>query len=159
LLARIPTPSTRGQILLPLVAGIVIGVLLIASGLALLQLAGAVAIGFALLLARGKVRIPGVLWSDPRGQLLGATRAVRQWTPDWAWQAIVAALIGLAAVYLISRLVTADDLGVGTLGDMAKGAIALAMMATLALWSMDEVPRRFPRWGKREGERETELSG
>jgi hypothetical protein len=153
-----PAPSTRAQILLPLVAGIVIGVLLIASGVALFQFAGAVATGFALLLARGKVRIPGVLWSDPRGQLVSTQRAVRRWTPVWAWQAIVAALIGLAAVYLIARLVTPDDLGVGTLGDLAKGAIALAMMATLALWSMDGVPRRFPRWGKRDDQRETESS-
>ena len=144
---RLPRLSERARLLLPPVIGIVTGVLLIVTGLALLQFIGAAAIGLALVLARGWMRLPDVWWTDPGGQLALARGAVRRRIPVWPWQGTVAAVIGIAAVVLLQRLLTRDGLGPGTLGDLGKGAIALAMMATLALWGAD----RLPGWPGRRG--------
>jgi hypothetical protein len=143
-LARVPRPNDRVRFLLPPVTGIVIGVLLIATGLTLLQLVGVAAIGFGLLLARGWVRIPDTWWSNPRGQFAVARRGVRRRIPVWAGQATVAVLIGVGAIAL-ARHVVSDGLGASSLGDLGKGAIALAMMATLLFWSADRLPVRLRR--------------
>ena len=145
--ARLPWPSPRARLLLSPVAGIVAGVLLIATGVALLQIVGAAMVGFGLLLARGWVRIPDAWWSDPRGRLEIARRGVRRRIPVWAWQATVAVLIGIGAIALARHLVS-EGLGLSTLGDLGKGAIALAMMATVIFLGADRLPVRLGRWGK-----------
>jgi hypothetical protein len=146
LIALLPRLSLRSRILLATVAGIVVGVLLLATGLALLQLLGAIAIGAALLLARAGSRLSDAWWSDPRGQLTASRARVRGAIPTWGWQATVLGLVGFAAVVMVGRLLTAGNLGLGTLGELGKGAIALLMMASLALWSTDGAERRFGRW-------------
>ena len=151
-LNRISRPSEQTRRLLPPAAGIVAGVLLIATGLALVQAAGVVLIGLGLLLARGWIRIADAWWSSPADQVAAIGLDVRERAPSWAWPATVAAAVLVAAVMLGREIVRDGELNGRTLGDAGKGAIGLAMMATLALWSAERRPgrigRRFGRWGE-----------
>lgn len=132
--ARAARLSPRSRILLLTVAGITLGVLLLATGVAALQLLGALGVTGGLLAARFGARLPEAWWGDPRRHLARGWPAARQRIPRRAWPAAVLGLVGVAAAVLVGRLLTAGELGWWTLGDFAKGAIALAMMATLALW-------------------------
>ena len=142
---RIPRPSARARVFLPPVAGIAAGVALIATGWTLLQALGAALIGLALLLARGRIQIADAWWSDPFGQVASAGRAIGRRSPSWAWPATVAALLLLAAAVLGWELMRHGELNGSTLGNLGKGVIALAMIATLALWSIERLPGRFRR--------------
>jgi len=145
LIDRILRPSARARVFLPPVAGIAAGVALIATGWTLLQALGAASIGLGLLLARGRIRISDAWWSDPFGQAATTGRAFGRHSPSWAWPAMVATLVLLAAALLGWELVRDGELNGSTLGNLGKGVIALAMIATLALWSIERLPGRFRR--------------
>jgi hypothetical protein len=51
----------------------------------------------------------------------------------------------VAAIVLVKDVVGGGDIDAATFGDLGKGAIALAMMATLALWGTDQLPERAQR--------------
>lgn len=141
-LSRLPQ---RTRVMLATVGGIVAGVVLVSTGWALLQLLGALLIGAALVLARSGTRLADSWLRDPRAQTVTAWRRARRLSPAWAWQATVAALLVVALVIMIAKLLTGGNADLGTLGDFGKGAIALVMMASLAFWSLNGVPWRFNR--------------
>ena len=145
-LDRMSRPSARTRVLLPPAVGIVAGVLLIAVGQALAQIAGVALVGLGLLLARGWIRIADAWWNSPVDQLHSVGRGVRERSPSWAWPATVAVLM-LVAVAILGRQIARDgQLNGRTLGNVGKGAIALVMMGTLVFWSVDGLPGRLGRW-------------
>lgn len=148
-LVRLLTPlshlSQRSRMMIGTVGGVILGVLLIFSGWALTQLVGALSIVAALALARSGNGAAGRWLMDPRAQIRAVWQRARRATPEWAWQAIVGALLVVAFVAMSVELLTAGKVGLGTLGDFAKGVIALAMMGSLALWNGNGVVRRFGR--------------
>jgi hypothetical protein len=142
------TLSLRSRQLLATVGGIVIGVLLVATGWAPAQLAGAAVIGGGLLLARGGVRFAEAWLSDPAGQAVQSWRRAQRAAPAWAWQATVAALLLVALAVMVIELLTSGDIDSGTAGDFGKGAIALAMMGSLVFWSANGIAWRPKRRAK-----------
>jgi hypothetical protein len=145
--------SPRSRVLLPTVGGIAAGVLLVATGWTPLQLVGVLVIGLALVVARTGARLSDAWLRDPRGQISATVRSARQRMPLWIRPVSVAALVGVATFVLFERLLTAPNLGVATLYDLGKGAIAILMMASLAFWNRDGLPRSFRGWIRGSGER------
>jgi hypothetical protein len=144
-LAPLSRLSQRSRVMLATAGGIVVGVLLVATGWAPAQLLGALLIGAGLVLARGGTQLAEAWFSDPRAQVVTIRRRVRQVTPVWAWQATIGALLLLALMVMTVSLLTDSPLSLGTLEDFGKGAIALVMMASLAFWNLNGLPWRFNR--------------
>lgn len=145
---RLNAVSLRTRSMVAVVGGIVVGVLLIATGLGIAQLVGALSIGVALWLARGGTRWADAWLMEPRRQMVTTWTRTRRAMPVWAWSATVGLLLVVALVVMTAELLTTGDVDLGTLGDFGKGAIALAMMGSLAFWTVNGVPWRPGRRGK-----------
>lgn len=131
---RLPALSIQTRQMAAMVGGIVLGVLLVATAWAPAQLLGAVCIGGGLLLARGVSF--AVAWvRDPAGQSGAFWRRTRQAAPAWAWQGLVGVLLVVALALMTRELLTTGEIDAGTAGNFGKGAIALAMMASLLFWN------------------------
>jgi hypothetical protein len=123
------------RLMAAIAGGIMLGVLLIATGWAVAQAAGVLFVGAALLLARvGPGPVERWLLS-PRAEAAGAWRRGRSAAPAWAWPAAVGGLLAVALVVMAARVLGDGAIDRDTLGDLGKGVVALAMMATLALWN------------------------
>jgi hypothetical protein len=150
LLERFLRLSLSARILTLTIGGIAGGVLLLATGIALVQLVGALLVLLGLLMARCGASLPAAWWSDPAAQLPDVRVQLRRVVPGWAWDVPAVALLLIAAIWLVRRVLAAEGLSTGALEDLAKGGVGLALLAALLLWRADGIASR---WLHRAGRR------
>lgn len=123
--------------------GIALGVLLLLTTLPLLQLAGALAVAVALLVARFASRVPDAWLLDPRVAWPAVAPKARRLAPRWLWPALVGGLLAGLLTLLVVRLFVDAPITSATAEQAAKGLLGLLMLASLALWGVRSVPRRL----------------
>jgi len=135
------------------IGGIVAGVLLISTGVGVIQFVGALCIGLALLVARAGTRFPDAGWASPPSHFPVLFSHLQSRTPRWLWPLCVALLVLVLGLFLVASLLVKEELSGEMLGNLGKGLIALAMIATLVLWSSDlpALRRLIPAIRKRSG--------
>jgi len=137
-----------------ILGGITVGVVLISTGIGVIHIAGALCIGLAMLVARAGSRFPDAGWARPGTHLPVLWGHLQSRSPRWLWPLLVAVLVIALGLFLVASLLVKEELSGSMLGNVGKGLIALAMIATLALWSSDlpALRRLFPGNRKRTGD-------
>lgn len=131
------------QVVIATLTAIVLGVLLLATGLIPLQILGGMLAVLGIVIARNGERIPATWWTEPHTQLVHAYRVARVRTPAWAGMAGALLVILILAALTLERVIANHEVNASTRDDLGKGALAVAIFFSLVLWNLDDLPRRI----------------